>query len=273
MSASTATALRSAALDQIRLTGAITASSPQLVARYDFESTTSPGLDTSVEDISHTATGTDSVVHTFLGNRTHTVTATHSSGATATLQVKAIVADFPETTALQNTLRYWEHNEATTDPSLDFSAGVGLRLGARENHAPGKFRFRLYPDHGGKSGIAARLSSGGPIVAIARVSTVSFSDALQNDLTEIRSAGAFPGYNVISTPVVVTDLPPGGKVKISIFKAGVTFLDGTTVKYFTEADFIDGILKLQFLFPVSTPGGYCHYVDIIDADGKVLGRR
>jgi hypothetical protein len=72
---------------------------------------------------------------------------------------------------------------------------------------------------------------------------------------------------------VVTDLPPGGRVVLTIFRAGVTFMDGTTVKTLTAADFVDGVAYVEFRYPSDLGGGYCHYMDVYDAQNWHLGRR
>ena len=51
------------------------------------------------------------------------------------------------------------------------------------------------------------------------------------------------------------------------------FLDGSVTKTFTAADLSNGILNLAFLFPQGMSGGYCHYVSIYDASGKLVSKR
>ena len=73
--------------------------------------------------------------------------------------------------------------------------------------------------------------------------------------------------------MVVTDLPAGGKIRLTIFRAGVYFPDGTTVRVFDADDLNDGVLDLEFLVIDGLGGGFCHYIDILDAAGNVLSRR
>jgi hypothetical protein len=48
-------------------------------------------------------------------------------------------------------------------------------------------------------------------------------------------------------------------------------LDGTTVKVFTAADFDEnGLLYLEFLTPQERLGAHCHYVEIFDAEGRMI---
>jgi hypothetical protein len=99
---------------------------------------------------------------------------------------------------------------------------------------------------------------------------VGFSDALRNDATQyVGSTGT--GSAIMRFPVVVDYLPPGGYVAVSISRAGVTFLDGTTVKNFTAADFTSGVLYVDLLYPQGMTGSYCHSVKVFDANNNFIG--
>jgi hypothetical protein len=50
-------------------------------------------------------------------------------------------------------------------------------------------------------------------------------------------------------------------------------MDGTTVKTLTAADFVDGVAYVEFRYPSDLGGGYCHYMDVYDAQNWHLGRR
>lgn len=266
-------ALSAAELETLRTTGESMASSPLLAARYNFEDPAALGKDSSATD-SFTLAGNATRPHMFYFRRDYTVTATHGSGPVGSLAVQARHAEFPKPlTLVQGNFRYWEVAEHDADPEIHFQPGANLRLGQRENHAPGKFRFGLHPESGGRLGVAARLYEDGPITDIAHFDSVTFSDATQNDLTTVQALFDFPGYMIVRTPVVVTNLPPGATVRITAGRSGVTFLDGSKVKIFDASDFVNGILSLEFLFEIGTEGGYCHHLDIFGADGKLISRR
>jgi hypothetical protein len=38
-------------------------------------------------------------------------------------------------------------------------------------------------------------------------------------------------------------------------------------------DFSNDVAYVDFRYPADMPGGYCHYTDVYDADGRYLGRR
>jgi hypothetical protein len=64
-------------------------------------------------------------------------------------------------------------------------------------------------------------------------------------------------------------MPEGGYAIINIFRAGVTFLDGTTTKRITEDDLDEyGFARFGYYFPASMSGGSCHYMVVYDADGN-----
>lgn len=221
----------------------------------------------------YNVSGSDTIVHTFSSAHDYLVTANHSSGATATLTVPVLHADFTQRlAALQNTLRYFSPADLAMDERLDLEAGEGLRLEGPKTFE-GASRFTIYPALGGERGLVARLWPSGPIAGIVRVDSVSISDALQNDVTASYISNDFPDSYLVTSTMVVSDLPAGSKVKITVFKAGVTFSDGTTVKWFEVDDFPNGIIKLEFLFPKGSTGGYCHYTDIYDANDEHVGRR
>jgi len=67
---------------------------------------------------------------------------------------------------------------------------------------------------------------------------------------------------------VVDNLPPGGYVVISISRAGVTFMDGTTVKTFYASDFTSGVMYVNFLMPLGMTGSFCHVTSVYDANNN-----
>jgi len=188
--------------------------------------------------------------------------------------VTVLGASFPNLPALlDNTVATWTLNKSLVDPALTLQPGKGLRLGAYRDLSASQYARTLYPDSGGRVAIAARVGEGGPIAAIAAFNSISFSDALQNELSTTAGLQDFPNHYLVSTPTVFSNLPPGATIVITIFRSGVMFRDGGTVKTFTAADLANGILNLEFLFPKGTPGGYCHYVKIYDSAGNIIATR
>jgi len=50
-------------------------------------------------------------------------------------------------------------------------------------------------------------------------------------------------------------------------------MDGSTVKELRAENFRNGVAYVDFRYPADMAGGYCHYTDVYDADGRHLGRR
>lgn len=214
------------------------------------------------------------VVHAFGRSGPQLVTARHGDDEEVTMTVDVRKAALPEDIAVvQNVRRDLTLRDADTDRDLHFSGGSGLRVGEVAPLDPGEYDLPLLPGAGGGYGLVARLWDGGPIVDVEEVTAIGVSDVRETGVQSRRDAQSFPGYDILRTPMYIGDLPPGATVRITIFRSGVTFLDGTTVKTFTAEDLEDGILTLEFLIPDGLEGGYCHYVDVLDANGEVIGRR
>jgi len=219
----------------------------------------------------------DPEVYTFSTAGTHTVRVDCTHGNQSAFQeitVTAVEAALPDDQfVVQNSVGYFTLADTQAERSLYFESGSALNMGDLEDIDGSSYRFRLYPSEGGQHGVLARLWQGGPILDVADVTSVTLTDAVQNDLISSFVSQDFPGYMVLRTPMVVLDLPADATVVVTIFRAGVTFLDGSTQKTFSAADLTNGINYLEFLMPEGTDGGFCHYVEIRDADGNVFARR
>lgn len=229
----------------------------------------------TVEGVDHTlGNSRDTYDHQFNTAGTYQVAATHVTGAAGTLTVIVRDADLPdETTVVQNTVSYWALQDSLVARDLFFESGKGLELGLYDEIDSENYQFKLYPVEGGQFGVIVRLWEGGPILDVASITSVTVTDALQNNLTTTFNDQDFPGYYRLFTPMVVLDLPEGGRVVVTIYRGGVTFPDGTKQKTFYADDFTNGVARLEFLLPVGMAGGYCHYVDIYDANGVHIGSR
>jgi hypothetical protein len=193
------------------------------------------------------------------------------NGASATLTVNVIAppgfsADTVD--ALENavrTLSVFAAPEVAFDTQEDLCRLFVNRTGTAAS-------VGIMPARTEESGVAARLFAGGPILAVQRVNVIGLSDALQNDLTSASSAN-LPGYKLLQSPLTVLNLPPGARVDVSIFRAGVMFPNGTTLRSVYLTDLTNGSAILKFLFPLGQPGGYCHHLLVYDRNGVYLGTR
>ncbi len=216
-------------------------------------------------------TGQETTTMAFPAAGVFTVSGTLQNGASAILTVKVIAPPgFPSGTvdALENCPRALSVAAA---PEVEFDTPEDLaRLMVSRTSTTAS--LGILPAQPVELGVAARLFAGGPILAVQRVNVIGVSDALQNDLTSL-SDSSVPGYKLLQTPLTVLNLPPGARVDVSIFRAGVMFPNGTTLKSIHPADITNGSVILQFLFPLGQSGGYCHNLLVYDRNGLYLGTR
>ena len=200
-----------------------------------------------------------------------TVNGSLQSGATATLTVKVVAAPtFPLGTldvldSCSRTLTVTTAAEVAFEVPLDIARLVVDRGSSTTN-------LTLLPKTPVPCGIAARLFTGGPILEVQRINVIGVSDALQNDLTSV-AVGNISGYKIYNSPLTVVNLPSGGRIDVSIFRAGVMFANGSTLKAIYPSDLQNGWVNLEFLFPLGQSGGYCHSLLVYDRNGGYLGTR
>lgn len=198
------------------------------------------------------------------------ITVSHDGNILSASSINVVTADFGNPHVSYSDAPKWTEFPSVPN-SLVITAEPSVRIhstGAFGTGSKARFSALRYGEHR----LAARLPNGGAIVAFGSIRSLSVSDALKNDAaTYIGSTS--DGYRVLRSPIWVGGLPEGGKVVITIFRSGVTFLDGTSVKELYAADFEEGIAYLEFRYPDAMGGGYCHYIDVYDAGGRHLGRR
>lgn len=218
---------------------------------------------------------TEAHLLTFPNAGTQFVTATHPDGSQGFLTVHVKQADFSPTPQdlLSNTLGNVRLSALAVDSTLHFDGGnaIAIKEGFIENGDT--FFLKAAPRARGTTQMLARLYPGGPVLGARTLNLIAVTDAMQNDLTTGFYSRDFEGYATLTTPVVATDLPPGGKIVVRIFRAGVIFPDGTKTKTLFASDFINGVVHLDFLFPIGMGGGYCHHLDIYDRNGAFITRR
>jgi hypothetical protein len=218
-----------------------------------------------------TLPASDAFVKTFTQAGNFPVTALHSNGTQASATISVVGADFGSPQPFYADVVTWR-SFPQVPASLKITSEPSIVVDSTAAEGTGQKAF-LRPLRSGLHTLGARIGSeSGPIVSLGTVTTIGVSDALKGDAAGY--LGSMPdGYLVLRTPITVTDLPPGGRVVLTIFRAGVTFLDGTTVMTLQAEDFVDGVAYVDFRYPPGMAGGYCHYIDVYDAQGRNLGRR
>jgi hypothetical protein len=216
--------------------------------------------------------GAATTLRTFTGTGTEFITATLSSGASATLTVNVIgspVFATPVFDVLEGGQRALFIEPIAPEIAFEMPADRGRMLVAKSAQTA---TLTIMPSMTDSFGIAARLYAGGPILAVQRVNVIGVSDGLQNDLTSV-GAGNLTGYKVYNSPLTATNLPAGGRIDITIVRAGVMFADGSTFKSIYPGDLTNGWVNLAFLFPLGQSGGYCHSLTVYDRNGALIGGR
>jgi hypothetical protein len=197
----------------------------------------------------------------------HTVTVFHhSSGETFTLIVHVRDAALPANMVVSE-LRYNRIDLPAVAPDMTLDSDGQIGFTHFQAAAAGGSQVTLMGEKPGNTRIAVRMPGNGPILDVEETTVVGVSDGLRNLSDTAVSIG--DGFYKVRSPLLVTGLPPGATVRITIFAGGVTFPDGTTVKTLTAADFDEnGLLYLDFLMPQERLGATCHYVEIFDAEGR-----
>jgi Bacterial TSP3 repeat/PA14 domain len=219
-----------------------------------------------------TLTGAATLLRPYSATGTYTVTATLSSGTTATLTVKVIGAPvFPGNVIdiLDSGRRELVVNPAVAEVVFEVPSDRSRMLVLRNAL---EAKLTIMPVAPIPFGIAARLFAGGPILAVQRINVIGISDAAQNKVTSL-SAGNIPGYKLLNSPLTVSNLPAGGYIKIVIDRQGVVFPDGTKLKTVYPSGLVNGWLNLEFYYPLNQSGGYCHFLEVYDRNGAMLGGR
>jgi hypothetical protein len=211
----------------------------------------------------------ESHVHRFDTPGTYTVTASHPDGPVGILTIHVKTASFGNTfETVEQTPRDWTLDDVAAELVLDGGLG-GVSFTGESALPSGGTRVTVMPTWPGTHRVAARLFENGPVIATGLVNVVGYSDALRNYANT--SVGVEDGIVTIRSPMLLTNLPEGGYARITIFRAGVTFQDGSTEKIITAADLDEyGVAYLYFLSQISSIGGFCHYIDIFDANGVLI---
>jgi PA14 domain/Bacterial TSP3 repeat len=216
-----------------------------------------------------TLSGSATLLRTFTGAGTETVTATLSSGVTATLSVKIIgspVFPTPMLDVLDGGNRALFIEPIVPEITFEMPADKGRMLVTRSAVTT---TITIMPSGPESFGILARLFAGGPILSVQRVNVIGVSNASQNDLTSVATS-SLVGYKICITPLTVVNLPPGGRIDVTIFRAGVMFANGNTFKTIYASDISNGRVNLEFFVLFGLSGGYCHTLSVYDRNGALL---
>jgi hypothetical protein len=211
----------------------------------------------------------DKQYYTFSSPGTFTLSASRADGSVATTTIVVHQASAAETLVLSSERA--RHFDLTGVPQdLKLEVAEPLRF-TRKETLPGLSgsRLRMESSGDGDYGLVARLPEGGPIVARMPVHVTAHAGASSGSYQVVGNS-TIDGYSDIAVPLVISSLPPGYTVRITVYRAGVMFLNGTNVLTLGPDDFIDGQYMIHFLFPSNMQGGYCHILEVLDPNGQVI---
>jgi hypothetical protein len=204
------------------------------------------------------ATGTP---FTFENSGTHQLT---SAGSAVTVIVVAATLS-PAPTTILSQRRNW--TPLLLDPAAELLNDDGLLL-AEGPALQGKRTFSLQPNTPTPQNIVARLYETGPILDVVE------ADILQNNTSTVAT---WQIIEVFSDGTVMwkATLNFGGNIsenfraKLTMYKAGSVFDDGSTVRWVTAADFGEnGTYTYYMLLPPGVDGSSCH--SALYYDGETL---
>lgn len=135
---------------------------------------------------------------------------------------------------------------------LDYDAAMTLSAEPRE---AGGLTLSLDARLDRPHGMVSRLGEEGPVLDVAQVRPVWGDNGGYYRVLQHYADGSQLTEVVLQLGAV----PPGTRVKLEIFVAGVTFEDGTRVKWLTAEDFDEyGVCRLTFIRGANVKTSVCH---------------
>ena len=143
---------------------------------------------------------------------------------------------------------------------LDYDAAMTLSAEPRE---VGGLTLSLDARLDRSHGMVSRLGEEGPVLDAAQVRPVWGDNGGYYRVLQHYADGSQLTEVVLQLGAV----PPGTRVKLEIFVAGVTFEDGTRVKWLTAEDFDEyGVCRLTFIRGANVKTSVCHRTYIYQDD-------
>jgi regulation of enolase protein 1 (concanavalin A-like superfamily) len=218
----------------------------------------------AVENETYTTTVGTPVVHPFDNAGTVVATATYTpsgggSPVTATLSVKVVGAAFAGNPAcLSGYQRDWPNPGLPAEAAIEYDRQLLL---LDEPLSPAGRNLRLLSYQPGPAYLLARLGTAGPILARAKAQVFTYRTA---SISLVGMYAYDDGSWRVRQTLVFSAIPSDLVIRIHIWTAGATLLDGTIVKDFTAADFTEnGELILDFLAAPGLEGSTCFTIEII----------
>jgi hypothetical protein len=196
-------------------------------------------------------------------------------GQEATLNVEVLQAVFSKTPLdlVHNKSLDLRFPLSQVSSSLYFESGPGVRFDNPGRTGGPYLHLTAHPNECGPARLLGRLYAEGPVAGAQPLNVLAITDATQNGPNSTTRADGLSSHYVMDNPIVVSHFPEGGRIELNIFRAGVTFLDGTKNKTLRSEDFVNGINTVSFLIPNGMRGGFCHRLRVFDRNGRLIANR
>lgn len=200
------------------------------------------------------------VSYVFDEDGTYTVEAQWNGAETltGTLTVQVVSADFGDNPAAwTGRTRLWEVPGLPVEATLQPDNRIAILPSAEL--PDGGYAFDLTVDAPEDRRVLARLGENGPVLAAATVQGIQIYGASQTGAYFIDQ---FPdGTFLVETTVVQSRVLSDVVARLNIIVSGVSFDDGSGVKYLHPEDFDDlGMAKLRFIMPEGIKTSTCHRI-------------
>lgn len=183
------------------------------------------------------------------------------------ISIKVVAASFAGVPyAIIGLDRNWPNPQIPTEAALDYDDNLTVY---RAIQTDGSSNIAFYGKNPGDAYITARLGKDGPVMAAAKINIIDAQTSKTDGYYTIIDSFS-DGSIMIEVKIALTVVPEDIKIKIHVFGAGTSFLDGTIDKVFTADDFDEnGVLRYRMLKSAEALTSLCHGINFYDGDDFV----
>jgi PA14 domain/Fibronectin type III domain/Bacterial TSP3 repeat len=201
------------------------------------------------------------------GTFTVTATLTPNNGdsvVSGDITIKVVAASFAGAPyAIVGLDRNWTNPQIPAEAALDYDDSLTVY---RSLQTDGSSNIAFYGKNPGDAYITARLGKDGPVMAAAQINVIDVATHKADGYYQIIDTFS-DGSMMIEGRISLTVVPEDLKIKIKVYTAGTTFIDGTIEKTLTAADFDEsGVCRYQLLKSPESNTSTCHGISFYQGD-------
>lgn len=187
------------------------------------------------------------------------------------MTVKVVSASFAGAPyAIVGLDRDWTNPAIPEAAGLDFDDTLTVY---RAIKADGSSNIAFYGRQAGDAYITARLGENGPVMAASKINIIDVATHKADGYYEVIDTFD-DGSRMIEGKICLSNVPGDLKIKIRVYTAGATFLDGTVEKTLTAADFDEsGVCRYRLLKSAESPTSTCHGISFYQGDTYINSYR